>query len=110
MGDLALRFLTADRGICAVYLSLASTYSATDSTFIKARWPENTRRVIPMKRADKKLRTWYEKKSKKKISDVEFEEMKSNLLEFTKVLIRWNREAPQRDLNSEFEETQLVDE
>lgn len=63
-----------------------------------------------MNKTDKSFKRWYEKNSGKKISEAEFEEMKQNLLEFAKILIRWNNARPQRDLNSELFETQLVDE
>jgi len=65
--------------------------------------------AIRINNADKKFRNWYERGSGKKISELEFEEMKQNTLGFFHILERWNRTS-QRDLNSELYENRLVDE
>jgi hypothetical protein len=63
-----------------------------------------------MNRSDKWFKKYYEKESGQKISEAEFYDMKQNLVNFAQILIRWNNARPQRDLNPELFETQLVDE
>jgi hypothetical protein len=64
-----------------------------------------------MNRSDKWFKKYYEQSTQTRLSEEEFHEMKGNLLEFYHILDRWYRERqPQRDLNPELFETQLVDE
>jgi hypothetical protein len=71
---------------------------------------KTSRRVIHMRRADKEFKAWYEKESGKKVPEAEFEEIKSNLLEFAKILGRWHKQPQRACSNSEVDEHQLVDE
>ena len=63
-----------------------------------------------MNKSDEWFKRYYERKSGQEISEAEFYDMKQNLLNYAQILIRWNNARPQRDLNPEVFETQLVDE
>lgn len=63
-----------------------------------------------MNKSDTWFKRYYERKSGERMSEAEFYEMKQNLVSFAQILIKWNNARPQRDLNPELFETQLVDE